>query len=786
MNMSAIHLELPTKLEELCCFSFNFNNLIKMVDYFHQNDIAFVTEIQDLNKRLSILESLKSEIEDIKIKTSNIENLGDNINRSFINIQNRMMSIDTKFNEISEKAEENLKVLEIQKQTIDNHDNNLNNLNKYVDQNIQSIKEIKSINKITKEENDLKFTFLEKECSSNKELINNKITILSKQILSNQKQIENLNGNFGDLSDMMNNFKKNFDRKSFEIEQMMEKIKQFENSNIKNLTPKNITNENNNSENIEENITDIKNINNNINNFNPIDSITDIYEFKNEIENLKKEFKEFKQKSLQINSNNSDNNNIDNNILMQNFNQEILDIQANIELLKSQIIKLCESNSSPIKNDDNLDSNRKNESMQKENTDNHKKKEIAKRLSISLAEPNIENTTLKKINENIKILSVNISSKPSREEFESLKRDINSKLSNVKSDQSLLSFSKDNYSGSEFEHKGLNVIIENIKNSLTDSLNPLVRKIIYKEIKNIDLSENQLLSNLIRTTKKHTDEILQNNKIINDLKNIVFSKETSEKIYIISAQVEKLLTDNKTIQEKITDIIKSIEGVDEDECRDSYNGGIINKLNFLHTYNNLLSDKITNLEKKHASLTKDIKDEIKNNLKNKTVAVVDEFKAKLATFTNKFEDELKNKIDQIGLYSFENKISNKFSNDLKDKLNKNELKKNNININRKIDSLENKISKTLVDTIIDLQMEDAPLIVKKNFKNLDVCASCNQLLPKNNNSISIDEITGLSSPNATKSKGKFGMGSYGHLGVKTSLVSPNRKNLPDIFSNFHK
>ena len=38
--------------------------------------------------------------------------------------------------------------------------------------------------------------------------------------------------------------------------------------------------------------------------------------------------------------------------------------------------------------------------------------------------------------------------------------------------------------------------------------------------------------------------------------------------------------------------------------------------------------------------------------------------------------------------------------DLKDKLNKNDLKKNNLSINKKIDKLENKISKTLVDTII--------------------------------------------------------------------------------------
>jgi hypothetical protein len=43
--------------------------------------------------------------------------------------------------------------------------------------------------------------------------------------------------------------------------------------------------------------------------------------------------------------------------------------------------------------------------------------------------------------------------------------------------------------------------------------------------------------------------------------------------------------------------------------------------------------------------------------------------------------------------------------------------------------LENKISKTLVDTIIDLQMDDQPLLLKKNAKNIDKCASCGQNLP---------------------------------------------------------
>ena len=59
--------------------------------------------------------------------------------------------------------------------------------------------------------------------------------------------------------------------------------------------------------------------------------------------------------------------------------------------------------------------------------------------------------------------------------------------------------------------------------------------------------------------------------------------------------------------------------------------------------------------------------------------------------------------------------------------------------------MENKISKTLVDTIIDLQMDDAPLIVKKNQRNVELCVSCNR--PLETISKTIEQIPINTSPN---------------------------------------
>ena len=113
-------------------------------------------------------------------------------------------------------------------------------------------------------------------------------------------------------------------------------------------------------------------------------------------------------------------------------------------------------------------------------------------------------------------------------------------------------------------------------------------------------------------------------------------------------------------------------------------------------------------------------------------------------------------------------------------MDKNELKKSNNALNRKIDSLENKISKTLVDTIIDLQMDEDPLIAKKNIKNLEICASCNQIL-KRNNSINNES---LSENKTHTNKFKIQNTKYNNMksiSIKNGFYSPN-KILPEINS----
>jgi hypothetical protein len=86
---------------------------------------------------------------------------------------------------------------------------------------------------------------------------------------------------------------------------------------------------------------------------------------------------------------------------------------------------------------------------------------------------------------------------------------------------------------------------------------------------------------------------------------------------------------------------------------------------------------------------------------------------------------MREKVDKFNIDELIRKFDQKIVNEVARKLDFSDLKRNNNMINKKIDTLENKISRTLVDTLIDLQLEEAPLIIKQGMKG-EKCASCNQ------------------------------------------------------------
>ena len=764
MNIDNISLDLPAKLEEILKFSFNFDGLKKVIEYFQKNNNILVSYINDFDKRITLFESFKTDIDDIKIKSLSIEKSNEEINESLLNMQQKMISLESKLNDISRTTEENCETLKKHSNMIYKHEENLKKITKNLDEHNEIIKEIKDNYDIMKKKidiNDTKINELENKSEEAFILIKDNSETMSREKLETNQQIENINSNLNNLTTTYFTMKKITEMKNKEYDKYINDIlrnnykfsynkksalNSFEYAFMDEKEKNDNDNENDNDNN------DQKSNNDEEKNFN---KTYKSFDFKKD-KNYDKFFEELKKNEKKTEEENNKNKKV------------IKDIQNNIDNMNVKIKNILKDNYINMNNKDYI---------------------------IKIDE------LYKKLTDNIKLLSIAINTKPDREDLEALKRNLEIRLKKLEMIQNnphelkKVDLNEEPIEKKEIitsiDDKIYDYLIEKIQSSINNNISNLIEDIIIKNGRNIDLSNNTVILDLIRNNKNSFDEINQKILSLSENKGKI-SKEFEEKVDMLNEQVIKLYENNNINSLKIGEVIREIEGSDneeedqEDNKKNKLNEGTIKeRLSRLSNLFYEIKDRAVMLEKKNNSFNREIKEDVKSHLKIETTKIVEQFKNKLSIFTHKFEDELNNKIDQIGLYSFEKKINSKLYYELKDKLNKNELKKNNNLLNRKIDSLENKISKTLVDTIIDLQMDEAPLLLKKNNKNLEVCASCNQILQRNNSINSdISMSPNKSHINKYKSKiGKFnGINSQTQtLNLKTSLSTP--KFLPEINTN---
>ena len=764
MNIDNISLDLPAKLEEILKFSFNFDGLKKVIEYFQKNNNILVSYINDFDKRITLFESFKKDIDDIKIKSLSIEKSNEEINESLLNMQKKMISLESKLNDISRTTEENCETLKKHSNMIYKHEENLKKITKNLDEHNEIIKEIKDNYDIMKKKidiNDTKINELENKSEEAFILIKDNSETMSREKLETNQQIENINSNLNNLTTTYFTMKKITEMKNKEYDKYINDIlrnnykfsynkksalNSFEYAFMDEKEKNDIDNDNDNDNN------DQKSNNDEEKNFN---KTYKSFDFKKD-KNYDKFFEELKKNEKKTEEENNKNKKV------------IKDIQNNIDNMNVKIKNILKDNYINMNNKDYI---------------------------------NKIDELYKKLTDNIKLLSIAINTKPDREDLEALKRNLEIRLKKLEMIQNnphelkKVDLNEEPIEKKEIitsiDDKIYDYLIEKIQSSINNNISNLIEDIIIKNGRNIDLSNNTVILDLIRNNKNSFDEINQKILSLSENKGKI-SKEFEEKVDMLNEQVIKLYENNNINSLKIGEVIREIEGSDneeedqEDNKKNKLNEGTIKeRLSRLSNLFYEIKDRAVMLEKKNNSFNREIKEDVKSHLKIETTKIVEQFKNKLSIFTHKFEDELNNKIDQIGLYSFEKKINSKLYYELKDKLNKNELKKNNNLLNRKIDSLENKISKTLVDTIIDLQMDEAPLLLKKNNKNLEVCASCNQILQRNNSINSdISMSPNKSHINKYKSKiGKFnGINSQTQtLNLKTSLSTP--KFLPEINTN---
>ena len=689
--------KLPTKKDDLLGFSFNFENLIKTIDYLHKYNLALFSKLQNFNERMIKFEEISAEFPKLKEIVENLQ-LYSKEHEGLIK-ENR-----NKINENENKINEN-------ETHIKKNENKINELSEQIELNK---------NNITK----------------NKELINNNNKNI--EILLNDKKEEIKEEKVSD-----ENLKKEEEKKIY-----FEEIKKFINENVfQGKQDKEINSMKDKINKINERLDDLQ-----IN----LDSSKN--ELERNIYNLINSLQNNGDSSFQLNINNKSSDANLFKMAMAQIEKNKKYIQENIDKFSTNQEKL-KQDVSWLKND--ISENKKNYQELQELVD-----EYLEDKKYYLTYKDIKETI-----KNVDVLFSKVKEFSSFSDIEILKSDINIRFQQISSKLKDLEELKTKNSKSQekegWDPEDLNFV------PVTKRITDLIHDLLKSEGKNIDLSKNKHFIELMKLNQQNSSELNKNMKNFLDLKTLISSNITNKDIEILKKDLSEVKNEFKSYKSKISEIIQLIGGLESNEdnkkeeiqnekIKDQIEGEkyvenkikqseetIKGKIEFLTDYVEDLGTKMMKTEKKLNSITKDLKDDMKANLRLDTFKVVEQFKLKLNSFTDKFENELKNKIDKMGLNIFENKLNSKLNMDLKDKLNRNDLKKNNFMINKKIDTLENKISKTLVDTIIDLQMDDAPLLLKKNQKNFEICASCNRPLNDNNNipSKTIEHTQMSTSPN---------------------------------------
>ena len=749
--------------------SINFEGLKEVIDFFHKNINILNEKINDLNKRFRGFDEMQNQLNENKIKTeSGLRLLGEleqSINNYSQNIMDNSKNILINQNNI-EKIKD-----EVEKIKSDNNDliNDVKNLNSNMNANNNKEEEIN----IPDKDDELK-----------KEIEDIKI--------NNKDNFEKLFKKVDELETKLNEKRESESEK--QNEEIIDINKEKENINNKINEKKVEEIDEKKSENIEDNII-YKELSNKINELeqkiNYINNINKTSEEKPKEVNLSIENKEIELKNVpsydkekKIEENEKEPEIPENNILKGKYDEKLKEIENKIKILENDILSL------KLKKDVNI-SNQNPNIIQSEKSDNN---------LINKEEIQNENEKEEKIDNAINIDEIkNLINEQKQKvvyvdnkiiELMSEIGEIKNKFQNEKfiGNKEFIKFSKN----IEIQFKNYDDKINNIlsKESVNDemlkkiNMNNSKRKSILSDgLKNGNMNMNELIETLesnfqtmIVSYLKNLDitnnpKILEINKIldeqtnsINDLitKSEEASKENANNInnYLqLLEKTKKEIENNiKTIEDNIINLpsmkgdldyllgivfgneelekykkMSKQEKINEISIGTSIKEDITIHGNYLKKLSegiNKINSRLNNLNKENLAI-------IKKDLKNESNYILEDFKVGLKSSISKIEDQLRDKVDKLGLDQFWNKINEYLIEEMKQKIDKKEMNKNNLYLKKKIDNLESKISRTFVDTLIDLQMDEAPLLVKKNFREIteQKCASCGQYLQndKNNN-----------------------------------------------------
>ena len=711
--------------------SINFDGLKEVVEFFHKNINNLNERIKDLNLKFKGYEDMQSQLKENNIKTESslrlLHELEERLNNYSKNIMDNSQKIEStkeKYNQLKE---------DIEKMKLDNQ-NNLNEINNLMENSKQSNKEEEK-RKI--ESNELKEEILKirNENKNDFENIQAKIEILENNINLIKENLKQ-NDNIFDIN------KKNENKDEINNKENNEQILLYNNL-VKRVSI------------IEESINNIKNeISNKEIQINPLANkkITEIKE--THPSNAENKLIEKEDKP-------------DTELFTKNFESQLNEISNKIINLENEIISIKNTSNEKVK-DNEIDNN-----FKKVNIENKKLDEVdVKENNFEDNQDNLEditNHTNKKI-EDIVLEIDKINNKLDSDEFMknkdfkkfSQKLDIkfknyNDTINNILSKE----YSSNKINGNSFQNsinrrsseedyneKNQNNSRKNLE--LLRTIESNTRSMVLEYLKKLDISKNPAILEQKKDIESNSNLLAEISEKIDLIKNE--AKERNKNYLNLIEKTQNEFNNNIIKLEKdigsislLNDEIDFCENIilgkeqnekykkmskEEKNAEISVGNSIKEEINMHGNYLNKLSEGINKVNNRINNLNKENLALIKKDLKSESNFILEDFKQGLKESINKIETQLKDKVDKLGLDQFWNKINEQLIEEMKRKIDKKEMNKNNMYLKKKIDNLESKISRTLVDTLIDLQMDESPLIVKKNFREINEqkCASCGQSL----------------------------------------------------------
>ena len=766
--------DLPCDLKTVV--SFDIKNLIDVLSYLHRNILSMSIKINSLSDKVSLLSSLKEDVDELKLssqvssrKISSIEESIQNYQRTFMDMEIKNSETLTKVNSMEGQFMEIVSTASTTNDKLQSHEQNINNLNRVVEENIKEFEKEKekteqqqlSINNIEIHCNNIKEDIgtlnekvdknvekiqttidltREQQKDSNNLLIKKisdvekNVTIIIQQVSTNEDVAKHLQEQLQQQQLEQQKQQQQLQEQQIQNEQHLQQLQDNINTNNNNFNTivqyNNSTNNNtNNNDNANEATTNT--VNDNHNNIIINNNVTEVTQEQGTIDdgasitNVNLESLAHKLSTLSKTM----------DLLRIQHSQEVSDINAKIKAIQDKVKD--SSNKEPL-GDVHITVLPEIEPIQTEVPSDETKNEVS-------------NVVVQKMVDNMKNLSLSMDNKADKREVEKakeiLRKEINELSDKLKSsmliyDTKINSLCSSGANGPS-QPIDIDLLMENIDIKLNEKLTTKARDIVQGEINHIDLSSNPNFVELFNVLTQHTGELDKAFESIVDIRKNLLDQEIEDKVTKLSTRADDNEASIRKMKFDIDELMKLLgHHSDKTEEGENGDGDTLNTggpvlTGSLKDHISLVAMKLQNLtaaheklEKRLDNLNKDILIVVKRDLKTESSRILEEFKIDLRNSIARIEEQLRNKVDKFGLMEFGQRIDNRFSHEIKSKLDKNDLHKNNHVINKKIDSLENKISRTLVDTLIDLQLDEAPLMIKKNIKHEERCASCNQVLPK--------------------------------------------------------